>query len=145
MLWLVVVKWSACLPSTLTICVRIPLTATVFSLKFVFGKNESKQKRSGTEPRAYKRPLDLLWHTSAQKLFMYALSLFGDWTRGECRIDRVQDWKLCDNSDEILEGKKTSFFIKFKWPKYCRSSSTRFQESNFAIYDRHQTASPRSL
>ena len=40
----VVVKWSACSPSTLTIQVRIPLKTTVFS-KFVFEKNKKKQKR----------------------------------------------------------------------------------------------------
>ena len=41
----VVVKWSACLPSTLKIRVRIPLTSTVFSEKICVGKNENKQKR----------------------------------------------------------------------------------------------------
>ena len=41
----VVVKRSACSPSTLTIRVRILLTSTVFSVKFVFEKDENKQKR----------------------------------------------------------------------------------------------------
>ena len=39
----VVVKCSACSPSTLTIRVLIPLTPTV---KFLFEKNENKQKDS---------------------------------------------------------------------------------------------------
>ena len=34
----VVVKWSECSPSTLTIRFRIPLTPAVFSVKFVFKK-----------------------------------------------------------------------------------------------------------
>ena len=33
-------------PSTSTIRVRIPLTPTVFSVKFVFEKNENKQKEA---------------------------------------------------------------------------------------------------
>ena len=41
----VVVKRSVYSPSTLTIRVRILLTPTVFSVKFVFEKNEKKQKR----------------------------------------------------------------------------------------------------
>ena len=43
----VVVMWSACSTSTPTIRVRIPLTSTVYSVKFVFEKNENKQKRPG--------------------------------------------------------------------------------------------------
>ena len=42
----VVVKWSACSPSTPTIRVRIQLTPTVFSVKFVFEKNKNKQKEA---------------------------------------------------------------------------------------------------
>ena len=41
----VVVKWSACSPSTLPIQVRILQTTTVCSVKFVFEKNENKQKK----------------------------------------------------------------------------------------------------
>ena len=37
--------WSSGQPSTPIILVRIPLTPTVFSVKFVFEKNENKQKR----------------------------------------------------------------------------------------------------
>ena len=44
---MVVVKWSAYLPSTLAIQVRILLTATVFSVKIVFEKNRNKQKETG--------------------------------------------------------------------------------------------------
>ena len=45
-----VVKWSACSTSTPTIRVRILLTSKVLSVKFVFEKNENKQKMicSGT-------------------------------------------------------------------------------------------------
>ena len=43
----VVVKWSACLPSTPTIRVQIPLKSTVFTVKFVFEMNENKQKEAG--------------------------------------------------------------------------------------------------
>ena len=39
-----VVKWSACSPLTLAIRFRIALKPIVFSLKFVFEKNKSKQK-----------------------------------------------------------------------------------------------------
>ena len=39
--------WSACLASTPTIRVRIALTSTVFSVKFVLEKNENKQKKAG--------------------------------------------------------------------------------------------------
>ena len=46
----VVVKQSACLPSTLMIQVRIQLTPAVFSVKFVFKKKEYKQKRSRVGP-----------------------------------------------------------------------------------------------
>ena len=41
----VVVKWSACSPSTRSIQVQIPLTLKAFFLKFVIEKNENKQKR----------------------------------------------------------------------------------------------------
>ena len=44
----VVVVWLACSPSTPTIRVRIPLTSTVFSVKFVFKKNEDEQKTAKT-------------------------------------------------------------------------------------------------
>ena len=47
---MVVVKWLASLPSTLTIRVQIPLKPTVFSTKFVFEKNENKQKEPRIEP-----------------------------------------------------------------------------------------------
>ena len=43
----VVVKVSACLPSALTIRVRIPLTSTVVSVKFVNETNENKEKEGG--------------------------------------------------------------------------------------------------
>ena len=43
----VVVKRSAYQPSTPTTRVRIPLTSTVFSVKFLLEMNENKQKRSG--------------------------------------------------------------------------------------------------
>ena len=46
----VVVKWSAYLPSIQTIRVRIPLTPTVFSVKFVFEKNKNEQKEAGVGP-----------------------------------------------------------------------------------------------
>ena len=39
----VVVKWSASLPSTLTIRLRIPLKPKVSSVKFVFEKNKKRQ------------------------------------------------------------------------------------------------------
>ena len=45
-----VAKWSVCSPSTLTIRVHIPPTPTVFSVKFVFEKNENKQKEVGVGP-----------------------------------------------------------------------------------------------
>ena len=45
-----VVKWSACLRSTPTIQVRIPLKPTVFSVKFLFEKKENKQKEAGFGP-----------------------------------------------------------------------------------------------
>ena len=44
-----VVKWSACSPATLTIQVQIPLTSTVFSVKFVFEKEENRQKEVGVD------------------------------------------------------------------------------------------------
>ena len=44
------VKWSADLSSTPTIRVRIPLTPSSFSVKFVFEKNENKQKEAGVGP-----------------------------------------------------------------------------------------------
>ena len=40
-----VVKWSVCSPSTLTIQVQIPLKPAVFSVKFVFEKNRIQRKR----------------------------------------------------------------------------------------------------
>ena len=46
----VVVKWSACSPSTPMIRVRILLTLTVFSVKCVFEKNENKEKEAGGGP-----------------------------------------------------------------------------------------------
>ena len=51
----VVVKWSACSPYTLTIRVRIPLKHTVFPLKFVLEKYENKQKESSVGPFFEKR------------------------------------------------------------------------------------------
>ena len=47
---MVVVKWSACSPSTLTIRVPIPLISAVFSVKIVFEKNKNKQKEAGVGP-----------------------------------------------------------------------------------------------
>ena len=41
----VMVKWSACYPSFPTFGVLIPLMPVAFSVKFVFEKNENKQKR----------------------------------------------------------------------------------------------------
>ena len=46
----VVVEWSVCSPSTLTIRGRIPLNPTVFSVKFVFEKNENKWNEAGGWP-----------------------------------------------------------------------------------------------
>ena len=43
----VVVKWSACSPSTLTIQVRDPLMPTIFSVKFVFERTKINKKRPG--------------------------------------------------------------------------------------------------
>ena len=48
-----VVKWSACYPSTLTIRVRIPMKPKVFLVKFVFVKNKNKQKQAGVGPFIY--------------------------------------------------------------------------------------------
>ena len=45
----VVVKWSVCSPSIPTIQVQIQLKPLFFSVKFVFEKNESKQKRPGMD------------------------------------------------------------------------------------------------
>ena len=39
------VKWSACLPSTPTIWVRILLTPPIFSVKFVVETNENKEEK----------------------------------------------------------------------------------------------------
>ena len=49
-----VVKWSACLPSTLTIQVRIPLEPTVSLVNFVFEKNTNIQKEAVGGP--FKKP-----------------------------------------------------------------------------------------
>ena len=46
----VVVKWSACSPSTPTIRVQIPLKLRVFSVEFVFDRNENKQKEARVGP-----------------------------------------------------------------------------------------------
>ena len=46
----VVVKWSACLPSLRMIRVRISLTPTVFSVKNCAWINENKQKEAGVGP-----------------------------------------------------------------------------------------------
>ena len=40
-------KWSACLPTTPTIRVQIPLTPADFYVKFVFENNSNKPKRGG--------------------------------------------------------------------------------------------------
>ena len=47
---MVVVKWSACSPSTPTIRVQIPQAFSVFSVIFVFEKKENKQKEAGVGP-----------------------------------------------------------------------------------------------
>ena len=47
----VVVKWTACSPSNLTVHLRILLDPTVFfSVKFMFEKNEYKYKEAGIGP-----------------------------------------------------------------------------------------------
>ena len=46
----VVVKWSACLPSTPTIQVGVPLNPSVFTVNFVFEKNENKHKEAEVGP-----------------------------------------------------------------------------------------------
>ena len=50
-----VVKWSACLPSTPMIRVRILLKPAVFSVKFVFEKKKNKQNEAGVGPFLNKR------------------------------------------------------------------------------------------
>ena len=45
-----VVKWSACLPSTTTIRVLILLKPIVFSVKFVLEENENEQKEAEVGP-----------------------------------------------------------------------------------------------
>ena len=47
---MVVVKRSACSPSTPTIRAQIPLKPIVFSVNFVFEKNENKQKEAAVGP-----------------------------------------------------------------------------------------------
>ena len=51
-----VVKCTVCSPSTPTIRVRIPLMSTVFFVKFVFEKNENKQKEAGVGQLLYYYP-----------------------------------------------------------------------------------------
>ena len=46
----VVVKWSLGSPNTPKIQIRIPLQPTAFSVKFVFEKNDNKQRESGVGP-----------------------------------------------------------------------------------------------
>ena len=55
----VVVKWSACSPSTPMIRVQIPLKPTVFSVTFVFEKNENKQKEVGVGPFFFKKKMPI--------------------------------------------------------------------------------------
>ena len=50
MMTVVVVKWSACVPSTPTIRFGIPLKPSVFSGEFVFETNENKQKGARVGP-----------------------------------------------------------------------------------------------
>ena len=59
----VVVKWSACLPSTLTTWVQVPLTPAGFSVKFVLKSLIINKKRSG-----------LSAHLKSQLLFQFTLS-----------------------------------------------------------------------
>ena len=56
----VVVKWSACLPSTPTIRVRIPLRSTIFC-KIVNEKNKNKQKRGRGWPIKRKNKCRHCW------------------------------------------------------------------------------------
>ena len=66
----VVVKWSASLLSTLTFRVRIPLKITVFSVKFVFERNENKPKEAGVGPF-----LKNLWATFGYFLLHHLVTL----------------------------------------------------------------------
>ena len=45
-----VVKWSACMPSTLTTQVLITLNSTIFLLNWTIQGNENKQKVAGVCP-----------------------------------------------------------------------------------------------
>ena len=65
----VVVNWPACSPSTPMIWVRIPLTSTVSPVKFVFEKNENKQKEAGDGPFNKRLYLDSAINTPISKLF----------------------------------------------------------------------------
>ena len=76
----VVVKWSACSPSTLTIRVQIPLKHTVFSAQFVVKRTKINKKEAGVGPFLEKiflmgqpRPLFLLFlftHLQMTKMFL---------------------------------------------------------------------------
>ena len=70
-----VVKWSACSPSPPTIRVRILLTSTVFSVKFVLEKNKIKKmlgvahlKKAYLEH--YQTSLEVIMHR-LYKMYLY--------------------------------------------------------------------------
>ena len=82
----VVVKWSACSPSTPTIRVQIPLKHTVFSAQFVVKRTKINKKEAGVGPFLEKiflmgqpRPLFLLFlfkHLQMTKMFLPIFSQF---------------------------------------------------------------------
>ena len=85
----VVVKWSACSPSILTIRVRIPLKCSVFFYK-LFEKNENKQKRGRGWPIFLKRAPWPLVH------------IFGLGVKSEMR---PPDWNVNNRHDVCNERK----------------------------------------
>ena len=117
----VVVKWSACSPSTPTIRVRISLKPTVFPVKFVFEKKENKQKDAGVGPlKTITRKFSKFWYF----IPTYEPNSFFDWPHPNCLLQK----------NSMVEKFSSWLFIPFYFYKKPRAHSyTEYFKRHFTL------------
>ena len=95
-----VVKWSACSPSTPTIQVEILLMPTVFTVKFVFEKNEKNKNRQGLSH--LKKLIRLLffnfWKRIRFSWFQHLATLDFLFTSENCAYE--PNWNMISNFEQ---------------------------------------------
>ena len=107
---MVVVKWSTCLPSTMTNWVRIPIKPTVFSVKFVFEKNKNKLKEARLV-NFFKKSNKIHFKNALKKRLH--VEMCSQEAKYGSRVDRTLNAPLCYEKEDP--------FVLFKeilWPNW---------------------------